>query len=219
MKPNAFDLLKEIRLSKETEDIHGNKVPYITESLEPEEGQLLYNLVRERRPQDIIEVGMERATSTLHLLQGVADNGSGIVVSIDPLQYSHAKGVGVRHIQRAGLTDWHKHIEDYSEFILPQLLKNSCTCDLTFIDSNHRFDQTILECFYLDKMLKIGGVMILHDMWMMSLIAAVSFLQTNLEYRAIPSNCKQVKVLEKTKEDQRRWDYFVPFEMPQKNNL
>jgi predicted O-methyltransferase YrrM len=66
-------------------------------------GELLYILVRAKRPNTIVEFGTSYGTSTIYLAAAVADNGTGHVVSTE---LSAAKVVAARaNLAEAGLAD------------------------------------------------------------------------------------------------------------------
>jgi predicted O-methyltransferase YrrM len=66
-------------------------------------GELLYILVRAKRPNTIVEFGTSYGISTLYLAAAVADNGTGHVVSTE---LSAAKVVAARaNLAEAGLAD------------------------------------------------------------------------------------------------------------------
>ena len=48
-------------------------------------------------------------------------------------------------------------------------LMRAHTCiDLIFMDDGHRFDDNLLELYYAHRLLKVGGVLVMHDVWMPS---------------------------------------------------
>lgn len=49
------------------------------------EGQAIYAVVRAMKPQQIVEIGTWRGCSTTHILSALKANGSGRLISIDPL--------------------------------------------------------------------------------------------------------------------------------------
>ena len=212
--PDAFALMDEMRATKRFYAEDGTELPFAP-SVSAEECLGLYNLVRAIRPRQILEIGMEYAHSTLHLLQGVKDNGEGIVVSIDPYQRQYAKGGGLRNIERANLKERHHWIEACSEHALPQLQQSGFQCEIAFIDGNHLFDQTMVEIFFVDKMLPVGGIMVLHDFWMSSIKSCSSFLETNRMYAVVPfPESGAIRFLQKTKQDERAYNFFKHFEVP-----
>ena len=66
-------------------------------------GELLYILVRAKRPDTVIEFGTSYGISTIYLAAGVADNGMGHVISTE---LNRAKAVGARaNLAETGLGD------------------------------------------------------------------------------------------------------------------
>src|ERR1700690_4664721 len=69
----------------------------------PQGGELLYILVRAKRPKTVVEFGRSYAISTIYLAAAVADNGTGHVVSTE---LSKDKVVAARaNLVQAGLAD------------------------------------------------------------------------------------------------------------------
>jgi hypothetical protein len=53
--------------------------------------------------------------------------------------------------------------EQASEIALPELLNEGTLLDMALIDGWHTFDHALVDFFYVNKMLRIGGVVILDD--------------------------------------------------------
>lgn len=71
--------------------------------ISPQGGDLLYILVRAKRPNAVVEFGTSYGISTIYLAAAVADNGTGHVVSTE---LSAAKVVAARaNLAEAGLAD------------------------------------------------------------------------------------------------------------------
>ena len=71
-------------------------------SVSPEGGDLLYNLVRAKRPNTVIEFGTSFGISAIYLAAAVADNGTGHVVSTE---LSEAKVLAARDLEEPRLLD------------------------------------------------------------------------------------------------------------------
>lgn len=93
----------------------------------PAEGQILYRMVREQKPLNILEVGTSYGYSTLHLAQACKDNGSGHVrtVEIDGPRQNEA----MKNIAEAGLMDWVSFYDEIPEY--PH--------DFVFLDALHDY--------------------------------------------------------------------------------
>ena len=70
--------------------------------------------------------------------------------------------------------------------MLPKLLEKGVVLDLAFIDGWHTFDYTLLDFFYIDKMLRPGGVVLLHDRSWPSKQKVMRFIKTHRKYRELP---------------------------------
>ena len=199
-------------------DMQGNPCPF-EDQIDHESYLALYQIMRSLKPDMSLELGFAHGCSTLYMLQGLADNGKGTLISVDSLELTHYKGGGIKNIERAGFQHIHKHIILPSQFALPQLAVQNFKCDFVFIDTSHQFDQTIVESYYCDKILKVGGIMAFHDYRLLSVKSACNFVETNLNYRLHPSHSDNLRVIQKVGVDDRdkKWYYFVPFEVPKGN--
>ena len=217
----AFRVLAENRASKKIMGRSGVEHPFqdlFTEDV----GLLLYDLIRREKPQEILELGLLHATSALYMLQALADNGSGRMVSADPYQ-NQVDYAGVEAIKRAGFGNIHEHVELPSEMAMPiyhmQIQQRERQrFDMVFIDTNHQFDQTILELFYADKITKEGGYVVLDDYRHSAVKTACNFWEANRHYFRDPlmevegrNKLENLLILEKFKDDDRQWWHFAPF--------
>lgn len=179
----ANTLLSKIYETGLVEDADGNAVDAFGPSVPPETGALLYDLVRQGAARTL-EIGMAYGVSSLHICQAHRDNGSGSHTAIDPFQ-DKWKSIGVLNIRRAELEDVLRFIQAPSCVALPQLLKDDERFDLAFIDGAHRFDNVLLDFFYVDCLLNVGGVVVFHDVGMPSVYAAASYILRNRAYEVV----------------------------------
>jgi hypothetical protein len=52
--------------------------------------------------------------------------------------------------------------------------------DLGFVDGDHRFEGVFLDLYYMTRLVRPGGVVVVDDMWMPSVRVAVSYAERNL---------------------------------------
>jgi hypothetical protein len=57
--------------------------------------------------------------------------------------------------------------------------------DFAFIDGWHTFDYTLLDFWYLDKMLEVGGVIGFDDCGFPAVLKVIQFLQSHRKYEEI----------------------------------
>lgn len=157
-------------------------------SLPYEDGKALYTLITKAQSRQTLEIGMAYGISTLFMLQGHQDNGGGEHVAIDPYQSTWWEGIGLLNVERAGFDGMFQCIEAPSFVALPQLLAQDKKFDFIFIDGNHRFEFTLVDFFYADKLLKPGGHVMFHDTWLPSIRKVLSFIYRNRREYYIISN-------------------------------
>lgn len=160
---NVFDLLPNARSWSENprpEFLVLCRTPSANiESSEPDTAHLLYDLVRWRKPQRVIEVGIAIGAGSLHLAQGLADNGGGelhlVDMNADRLSdveaKIHASGLSVSVCTHCG-----KSNTVGREGNLPQ-------AELIFLDAEHDYEPTSEELAVYFPLLSENGFLVLHD--------------------------------------------------------
>lgn len=162
-------------------DEQGNAVPLLGE-ISVEQATALHNVVLERRPSLVLEVGMAHGVSTLAILSALAANGSGRLISIDPHQTTDWGGLGLASVAQYGLSEYHTLEEDYDYAALPRLLAAGCTVDLAYVDGWHTFDHVLLDFFYVDRMLPVGGLIGFNDCGFAAVHKALKFVVSHRSY-------------------------------------
>lgn len=182
------EVIERILVTGEVEDEAGNRYAVRGSSIPRATGEILYEAVRTLAPERTIETGMAYGVSTLFLCQALEDGGRGRHTAIDPYQHRAYHGIGVTNVARAGLSarlDFH---EASSDEVLPRLRDAGERFQFAFIDGNHRFDYTLLDFFFIDRMLDIGGMVAVDDLWIPAVRKAISYILRNNAYeRLTPS--------------------------------
>jgi len=157
---------------------------YIDESC----GALLQKVIREKRPQVGVEVGLAFGISTLYILEALKEVGGKKLIGMDPAQQDdYWRGGGLRNIEVAGYADLYEFHEDTSQQVLPELVKKQQKIDFAFIDGWHTFDHTLIDFFYIDRMLSVGGVVIFDDVGYPAIRRVCDFVLTNRDYEVFNS--------------------------------
>jgi predicted O-methyltransferase YrrM len=174
-------VLREMLQSGTALDERGERQPL--HSHIPERfAEALYRTVLARRPGLVVEVGMAMGCSTLAILAALqAIGGPGRLLSIDPYQSAY-KNCGLVAVRRAGLATRHEHIAEPDFIALPRLLAAGTRVDLGYIDGNHTFDFALLDFWYLDRMIPVGGVVAFNDCAMPAVHKVIRFLLTHRRY-------------------------------------
>ena len=152
----------------------------------PEFANSLYALVRREQPQVVVEVGLAHGATALAIATALAENGSGRLVSIDPFQHTDWQGVAIAALERSGLAHVHSLIEEPDWIALPQLAeKLGRSCDLAYVDGLHSYEYVLLDFFYIDRLLKIGGVIGFNDCVWPTVIPTLRFVERHRHYEQL----------------------------------
>jgi predicted O-methyltransferase YrrM len=153
-------------------------------SITADEGVFIESLIISHSCKSTIEIGCAYGISSLHIsraLQSKMQEGAHHTI-IDPFQHTQWQGIGIKHLQQAAVSNY-TFIEKSSEQALPQLLEYGKQYDFALIDGWHTFDQVMLDFYYLNRMLKVGGVIVFDDMWMPSVRKALAYILQYPAYR------------------------------------
>jgi hypothetical protein len=93
-------------------------------AIDPDEGKVLYALVRALKPAQVVEIGVNEGASSTHLLAALAANGSGRLDS-----YDTDTNAGLL-VPDGIYPDWELHIEDATLVELPH-------AQVVFEDADH----------------------------------------------------------------------------------
>ncbi len=170
-------VIDEIYQTRTVQDASGNKYELRSE-IDPVEGNYLYRLVMsDESITKTLEVGCAYGLSSLHICEGLRNRPNASHVIVDPKQMTDWHGVGLAHLERAGI-DFFRLIPEASELALPDLVRTQAgQFDLVFIDGWHTFDHTLLDLFYANRLVRVGGYVVLDDCMWESVAAAVSYFR------------------------------------------
>jgi predicted O-methyltransferase YrrM len=154
-------------------------------SITLEEGELLQRIIDSIEPKTSLEVGLAYGTSSLFICEALRRKGATKHTVIDPYQSTRFDNRGLKNIRRAGYEDMISFIEKPSEIALPELLKENHRIDFAFIDGFHTFDHTLLDFFYINRMLNVGGVVAFDDTNWPSISKVCRFVSRFSAYRLL----------------------------------
>ena len=157
-----------------------------------DECELLYRQVAATRATEAIEVGMAFGISTLCICDALRRNTPSKtgkrphLVVMDPMQHEGGwQGIGLQQVQSAGFDDVVEFHERTSQVVLPELAAKGRRVQFAFIDGWHTFDHTLVDFFYVDQMMEIGGVIVFDDVGFPAIKAVLRFLLANREYELV----------------------------------
>ena len=191
------------------------------------EGRTLYNLVKDNKFTRTLEIGFAMGTSAVWICQAFKDGGlKGTHIAIDPNQTSQYNSIGLFVIEKCGLSDFFSMMEYPSYRALPNILEQVITkklkkFQLIYIDGWHTFDYTLLDFFYSDLILEVGGAIVVDDIRHKSVKKAIEYIKKNYKHYKLVHNtpCYNHSNLAhstqatfvKVNEDRRPWNFHVNF--------
>ena len=139
----------------------------------------LYRTVRQLRPKVCLQIGLAHGLSALAIGSAIKDNNQGRLFSVDPFQTKDFHGIGNKCLELSGLAGQHELVEELDYLALPRLLADGLRVDFAYIDGWHTFDHVLLDCFYCDKMLQVGGVVAFNDCGWRAVHKSLSFVKSH----------------------------------------
>ncbi|HWC43786.1 MAG TPA: class I SAM-dependent methyltransferase, partial [Actinomycetota bacterium] len=73
-----------------------------------------------------------------------------------------------------------------SSLALPQLVAEGLTADAAFVDGSHRFHEVFVDLYFLGKIVRPGGIIVLDDHHWPSVRTAAHYFEVNLGWRELP---------------------------------
>jgi predicted O-methyltransferase YrrM len=227
--PSLEEFVDEAYRRGSVPDVAGNPVHLVPHSIDRTHGEALRDLAISEAAERTIEVGLALGMSALFLCQAVLPRG-GRHVAVDPFQRESWNGAGLRTLREAGVEDIVELIEEESQLALPRLVSEGREFDFAFVDGDHRFEGVFLDLYFMTRLVKPGGLVIVDDMWMPAVRTAVAYVERNLAAslepvalpnafrwrrralnRGVPGGKGDAAVLRLPSERPTpRWDEFVP---------
>ena len=180
--PTMVPVLEAILKSQTVQSDDGSALP-LHSAIGSEEGELLQKLVMELQPAVTLEVGLAYGISALFICEALSRIDGARHIVIDPGQYSSWGGIGLANLEKAGFHSLVDFRCSESQIVLPQLAAQGVQIDFAFIDGFHTFDHTLVDFFFVDKMLKPGGVVVFDDANWPGIHKVCKFIATNRGYR------------------------------------
>jgi predicted O-methyltransferase YrrM len=167
----------------------GDELDFETVTMPERDCDLLRDLLIAEAAGTVIEVGLAYASSALAIGEALVavDPPHPRHVIIDPFQESVWSNVGWDLLRSAGLDSVATLMPAASSIVLPHLVTEGLTVDAAFVDGSHRFHEVFVDLYYLRKLVRPGGLVVLDDNWAPSIRTAVNYYERNLGWTAIPA--------------------------------
>jgi predicted O-methyltransferase YrrM len=182
------------------------------------QGEALARWVLREKAARTIEIGLAYGVSALHICRALVESGNTEArhVALDPFQAKGFANCGLQVLNEAGVGSLVEFHAEMSQIALPRFLQEQRHFDLAFVDGNHRFDSVFVDLFYLGRLLRRGGVILLDDYQLPGIRRAVSFYAENLNWRVEAQSSADdlhhwVAVRTADADDARDYRHFVEF--------
>ena len=177
----------------DTESVKGEDGTQI--SLHPhgyrrDDGEALRQLVVDEGAVQTLETGFCLGLSTLFICDGLLSVGGGSPrhICIDPFQKIWRRA-GVRTVRDAGVENMVDYRDAPSQVVLPTLLdQHRNQFDVALVDGDHRFEGAFVDLFFMQHLVKPGGVIVIDDVWMPAVAVATGYFVTNLGFEIVPNS-------------------------------
>jgi predicted O-methyltransferase YrrM len=159
-----------------------------TVALPERDCDLLRDLLIAERAETVVEVGLAYAASALAVGEALITVGrpNPRHVIIDPFQDHAYADTGWNLLHAAGLDPIARLIRGWSSIALPELVTEGLVADAAFVDGSHRFHEVFVDLYFLRKIVRPGGLIVIDDDWTPSVRTAVRYYEQNLGWTAIP---------------------------------
>lgn len=126
------------------------------DAITPEEGELLYALVRSVKPTICVETGTHKSLSTHYIAEALKENGKGHVYTCDPHDWGVDTSDG--NIRLSPLKEWmtYKNMRG-DEFVPPGKI------DFLFLDGAHEKHEVLSEFGHYLPYLAPDAIVVFHD--------------------------------------------------------
>jgi predicted O-methyltransferase YrrM len=148
----------------------------------------LRDLMVSEGAEKVVEVGLAYASSALAIGEAltIVNRPFPRHVVIDPFQEREYSDAGWDLMCSAGLDSITTLLRAPSSIALPQLLTEGFVADAAFVDGSHRFHEVFVDLYFLRKIVRPGGLIVVDDAWTPSVLTAVHYYERNLGWTAIP---------------------------------
>ncbi|MFI6762051.1 class I SAM-dependent methyltransferase [Micromonospora sp. NPDC050417] len=157
-------------------------------SLPERDCDLLRDLLVSEGVRTVVEVGLAYGSSALAVGEALLTVGSPHPrhVVIDPFQQQAFANVGWDLLRSAGLDSITSLVAAPSSIALAELVTEGLVADAAFVDGSHRFHEVFVDLYYLRKIVRPGGLVVLDDDWTPSVRTAVRYYERNLGWTVLP---------------------------------
>jgi predicted O-methyltransferase YrrM len=141
------------------------------------------DVIAAEMPSTVIEIGLAYGSSALAIGEALVSVGGSQHLIIDPFQDSEFNDAGWDIIRSAKLDGIATLVREQSQIALPRLAEEKLSADAAFVDGSHLFHNVFVDLYYLQMIVRPGGLVVLDDYWWPGVMTAARYYETNLGWR------------------------------------
>ena len=166
----------------------GPERDFETVTLPERDCDLLRDILISEKVQTVVEIGLAYGSSALAVGEALMTVGSAHPrhIVIDPFQQQGFSNVGWDLLCSARLDSIATLMTAPSSIALSQLATEGVIADAAFVDGSHRFHEVFVDLYFLRKIVRPAGLIVLDDDWTPSVRTAVRYYERNLGWTVIP---------------------------------
>lgn len=161
---------------------------FATVSLPERDCDCLRDLLAAEGASTVVEIGLAYGSSALAIGEALTAVGrpNPRHVIIDPFQEREWSNVGWDQLRSAGLDEFARLMVEPSSAALPRLVAEGLVADAAFVDGSHRFHEVFVDLYFLRKIVRPNGLVVLDDSWTPPVRTAVRYYERNLGWTPVP---------------------------------
>jgi len=176
-------VLQEIYQSRKVIDQEGNSHALHSE-ITPDEGRLIIDMIQQHKAGRVLEIGCAYGISSMFIQEALSELSDTSHIIIDPGQQSEWKNIGVHNLAKSGHRNY-TLIEEPSELALPKLLEQGERFQAALIDGFHTFEHVMLDFFYVQRLLDVGGIVMLDDLQLPGIRKVARYISTLPHFKIV----------------------------------
>jgi predicted O-methyltransferase YrrM len=181
-----LDVIREIRRKLAVDGpprVRAADDDFATVTLPERDCNALRDLLIAERPSTVIEIGLAYGSSALAIGEALISVGGDRHVILDPFQDSGFRDAGWEVIRSAQLDGVATLLRERSQIALARLAAGGMSADAAFVDGSHVFHNVFVDLYYLQMIVRPGGLVVLDDYWWPGVATAARYFETNLGWR------------------------------------
>jgi hypothetical protein len=209
-------LIKQLMVTRKIEvkdgtfkRLHSFNIPYVN--------YLAYRVIKDNNFSKVLDIGTGYGISMLYMLEGLkeskVDEKEKKLVTIDPYQNLQWENGGLIQADKSGLSKYVEFYEQPSADVLPEFYKDNQKFDFVFLQGFYLFDYIMTDIFYINKLINVGGVLIIPEPAnLSSTIFIRNFIKNNYKnWKRLNNSFIKNSIYLKIKDDDRKNTFFKDF--------